>query len=70
MCTAILGVVSKLYPSNKQRVLNKVLTRLMLSVVRQKKGSAVRLVYRKHEKNTGKLFLIICYCLRHRREHS
>ena len=48
MCTAILGVGSKLYPSNKQRVLNKVLTRLMLSVVRQKKGSEVRLVYRKH----------------------
>ena len=48
MCMAILGVVSKLYPSNKQHVLNKVLTRLMLSVVRQKKGSDVRLVYRKH----------------------
>ena len=48
MCTGLLGVGSKLYPSNKQRVLNKVLTRLMLSVVRQKKGSAVRLVYRKH----------------------
>ena len=48
MCTAVLGLGSKLYLSNKQRVLNKVLTRLMLSVVRQKKGSAVRLVYRKH----------------------
>ena len=48
MCTAILGLGSKLYHSNKQRVLNKVLTRFMLSVVRQKKDSAVRLVYRKH----------------------
>ena len=48
MCTVILGVGSKLYPSNKQRVLNKVLTRLMLSIVRQKKGSDVTLVYRKH----------------------
>ena len=48
MCTAILGLGSKLYPSNKQRVLNKVLIRLMLSVVRQKKGLAVILVYHKH----------------------
>ena len=61
----LLGLGSKLYPSNIPRVLNKDLTRFMpsLSRVRQKKGSAFSLYFHKLMKHTLSVRFKLTVCV-------